>query len=293
MIRIYQLQFAYARRFIKSICRVFLITILLVGIDLNSSNAQGNLEIFPRRVVFEGSKKTETLNLANAGQDSATYNISLINYRMKDDGDVEEINTPDSDQRFANKFIRFFPRSVTLAPNEVQIIKLQLIKTNELVPGEYRSHLYLRSIIRKKSLGEKETRKDTTKISVTLTPVFGISIAVIIRVGENDATVNLSGLSFEMFNDTLPRLNMTFNRRGNMSVYGDIKVNYISESGITTEVGIAKGLAVYTPNLIRHFRLNLKKEDKVDYHHGKLHIEFDSQNNTRNPKLTEAEIDLR
>ena len=35
--------------------------------------AQGNLLITPRRVVFEGTKRSMDLNLANTGQDSATY----------------------------------------------------------------------------------------------------------------------------------------------------------------------------------------------------------------------------
>ena len=38
---------------------------------------------------------------------------------------------------------------------------------------------------------------DTTTISVTLTPIFGITIPVIIRNGESTAKVTLSDLAFQ------------------------------------------------------------------------------------------------
>ena len=131
--------------------------------------------------------------------------ISVVQIRMKEDGGFETITEPDAGQQFADKIIRFFPRSVTLGPNEAQAVKVQLIKTSELAPGEYRSHFYFRAIPKSKPLGEEETVSDTSTISVKLTPVFGITIPVIVRVGENISKVTLSGLSFQMTNDTVPR----------------------------------------------------------------------------------------
>ena len=67
---------------------------------------------------------------------------------------------PDSGQQFADKYLRFFPRRVTLAPNESQMVKLQMVKTNELQPGEYRSHLYFRAVPKEQPLGESDPKKD-------------------------------------------------------------------------------------------------------------------------------------
>ena len=115
--------------------------------------AQGNLLISPTRIVFEGQTRIGELSLANTGQDSAKYSISFVQYRMKEDGNYEEITAPDPGQNFADKNIRVFPRSVMLGPNESQVIKLQLIKTEQLEPGEYRSHIYFRAIPNQKALG--------------------------------------------------------------------------------------------------------------------------------------------
>jgi len=254
--------------------------------------AQGNLLITPRRVVFEGSKRSMDLNLANTGQDSATYAISMVQIRMKDDGGFETITEPDPGQHFADKNIRFFPRSVTLGPNEAQVVKVQIIKTNELTAGEYRSHFYFRAVPKTNPLGEEEVAKDTISISVKLIPIFGITIPVIIRVGEYSANITLSDLAFETVNDTIPRLSLSFNRSGSMSVYGDLMVEHVSPQGKITRVGIANGIAVYTPNTIRRFQLILNKIAGIDYKSGILRIKYSAPSDVKPLRYAEAELNL-
>ncbi len=268
------------------IFRNFLTALVIFSFFMSGKlSAQGNLLISPRRVVFEGSKRTEELNLANTGSDTARYNISVIEYRMKDDGSFEQITEPDPGQNFADKFIRFFPRSVTLAPNEAQIVRMQLMRTKDLAQGEYRSHIYFRAVPNIKPLGEEEAGNDENTIAVKLTPIFGITIPVIIRVGKSTAKVSLSNTDLEMINDTIPRLTIKFNRSGNMSVYGNITVDYISPDGQSKQVGIVKGLAVYTPNLVRYFHFDLLNDPDVNYREGELRINYTSQSENNNSEL--------
>jgi len=267
----------------------------LISVTLFSSSslkAQGNLMIFPRRVVFEGPKRSQTLNLANTGMDTARYNISIVQYRMKEDGAFEEITQPDSGEYFADKYIRFFPRSVILAPNDAQVVKIQLTKINQIASGEYRSHIYFRAVPAEKPLGEKEVLKDTTSISIKLVPVFGITVPVIIRVGESTAKVSISDVSFEMVNDTMPILKMAFNRTGNMSVYGDIAIDYISPQSKVTRVSFIQGLAVYTPNPVRRLKVDIDKSLGINYSRGKFHIVYTSQSDTKPEVLAESELQL-
>jgi hypothetical protein len=254
--------------------------------------AQGNLLITPRRVVFEGSKRSMDLNLANTGQDSATYAISMVQIRMKEDGGFETITEPDPGQHFADKNIRFFPRSVTLGPNEAQVVKIQAIRMNELSDGEYRSHFYFRAIPKTNPLGEEAEVKDSTSISVKLTPIFGITIPVIIRVGEYSANITLSEIALQTVNDTIPRLSMSFNRSGSMSVYGDLTVEHVSPQGKITRVGVANGIAVYTPNTVRRFQLILNKIPGIDYKSGKLQIKYSAPSDVKPVRYAEAELNL-
>lgn len=256
------------------------------------SMAQGDLLIYPKRVVFDGAKRSQELSLANSGKDTARYVISVVQIMMKEDGVAELINQPDSGQRFADKNFRFFPRHVVLAPNEAQTVKIQPIKTSELDPGEYRSHLYLRAEPEKKPFGEEKLNRDSSAISVRLVPVFGISIPVIIRVGESTMNISLSKVSFQLEKDTIPTLTMDINRTGNMSVYGDISIDYISLQGKVTRVALVKGLAVYTPNTLRHFRLLLDKNAGIDYQTGALHVVFTDQSG-KTVKVAQEQIFLQ
>jgi P pilus assembly chaperone PapD len=278
---------------LKSLILLLAGVLISIAIPPYSIMAQGDLLITPRRIVFEGSKRSMDLNLANTGKDTATYAISIVQIRMKEDGGFETITEPDPDQKFADRFIRFFPRSVTLGPNEAQAVKIQLIRSNELEPGEYRSHFYFRSIPKISPLGEKEKAKDTTTISVMLTPVFGITIPAIIRVGESTAKVTISELGFQMVNDTVPMIRLVFNRSGNMSVFGDIAVDHISLQGKTTRVGIANGVAVYTPNTKRRFQFNLNMVQEVDFRTGTLRVTYTASSDVKPVRLAEAELPLK
>jgi hypothetical protein len=252
---------------------------------------QGNLLITPRRVVFENGKRTAEVNVANIGSDSARYLVSLVEMRMKEDGTFETITEPDSGQSFASKYLRFFPRSVYLGPKEPQVVKIQIYNTGSLPPGEYRSHIYFRAIPNDKPLGDSVAAAEPGTISVQLVPVFGITIPVIIRIGENHTQIEFQETPFKMANDTIPRLELSFLRTGNMSVYGDVLVDHISNEGVVTRVFIAKGLAVYTPNKTRKLGVNLDRQANVNYKKGKLRITYTAQGDKREV-LAEKEISL-
>jgi hypothetical protein len=275
---------------IALLCKgLFLMSLLMVTV-FGDAYAQGNLLILPRRVVFEGSLKSQDLTLANTGNDTAKYLISLVQMKMKDDGSFEQITVPEEGQFFADKYLRYYPRTVILAPKKSQIVKMQFAKAPKMEDGEYRSHIYFRAEPKAKPLGEKEVIGDSTAVTTKLIPIFGITIPVIIRIGESNTHATLSDLSFEMVKDTLPKLKLTFNRTGNFSVFGDIVVKYISDQGTTTKVATVKGIAVYTPNHFRRFQCNLDKVPGIDYKSGKLLVVFSTPVDTKTQKLAEAEL---
>jgi hypothetical protein len=152
--------------------------------------------------------------------------------------------------------------------------------------------VYFRAVPKETALGTEEINKDTTSIGVKLTPIFGITIPVIIHVGESNTEVSLSDMKVETVGDTIPRLQFAFNRTGNMSVYGDIKVEHVSPQLVVTPVGIVRGIAVYTPNTVRRFQMDLDRKAKVDYHSGSLKITYTSQSDTKPELLTEAVFQL-
>ena len=272
---------------------VFLLALFfMAGAITPRAFAQGNLLVTPRRVVFDGSRRVMELNLANTGRDTARYNISFIQYRMTQEGTFEEITEPDPGQFFADKHIRFFPRSVTLAPNEAQTVRMQVVGREGLEPGEYRSHVYFRAVPNEVALGEDDPNRDTTSVSVRLIPIFGITIPVIIRVGDSAREVYLSDLALEKGENGSLYLKMSFNRSGNMSVYGDLNVTHVGTSGTETPVGVVNGIAVYTPNTIRNFRIELNNQSGVDFNSGKLLVTYTAQSDLKPETYATAQLEL-
>jgi hypothetical protein len=281
------------RKLITSFTRIVFPVLISISLFYSSdAQAQGDLFINPKRIVFEGQKRFQEINLANIGTDTARYIISFIQIRMKDDGNFEQIEKPDSGQNFASKYLRIFPRAVTLAPKESQVVKIQVNQNNKLLPGEYRSHLYFRAAPKENPLGESSAKDSTKGVSVKLIPVYGISIPIIIRIGENNTKVILSDLKFEKEKDNTPVIKFRFTRTGNMSVYGDLTVQFISDAGKITQAGFIKGISVYAPNKLRDIKINLDNKTGLNYTSGKLRVSYSTSIEGKSEKLASAEVKL-
>jgi P pilus assembly chaperone PapD len=252
-------------------------SVLLLTFFLFSASgfAQGDLMIMPKRLVFDGSQRSQEITLANTGSDSATYAISIVQYKMTESGNFEEVTAPEEGQRFATDFLRYYPRQVVLGPNEAQTVRMQLTRTGNLEQGEYRSHVYFRAVEKQIALGE-EDQNEAEGISINIKTVFGISIPVIIREGASTTAIELSGLVLDR-DPEKPLLSLVINRSGNMSVYGNLSVEHISPDGLKTEIGKVRGLAVYTPNTKRDFAFRLQNTEMLDLNKGKLKVTYKTE----------------
>jgi hypothetical protein len=275
---------------------IFIFPALIMILDTMFSitaPAQGNLIMLTKRVVFEGHKTTQILEFGNIGKDTATYTISLLHMKMKEDGSLEKEQESDTTGLFADDYIRYYPHTIVLAPKESQTMKVQLINSENMKPGEYRSHMYFRAT---RTL--KDEKADTTGLkhegfSVSLSPLFGISIPVIIRVGKPAGTINLTDVGIEVKNDTSRVLNFKLRRTGNFSVYGDISVVYVPEKGKETEIQRVRGIAVYNPISLRTTKLALLNKKGIDFHNGKLVVRYTKPMEEKGTLLAQAEFPLR
>lgn len=256
----------------------FLLLFLLMFGSAELVFAQGDLMVYPTRLVFDGKQdRIQIINLNNTGKDSTTYNLSYVENRMLEDGHLEILEIPEAGQKIASPYLRFYPRTITLAPGETQVVKIQLVKTNELEKGEYRSHLYFRPIVRPEELKKREQEVNASEgISISLQPVYGVTIANIVRIDNPMSTSTISDLAMETSADQT-FLAMQLNREGDASSYGDISVEYISPKGEKIKVAEKKGVAVYTPGTLRKDLVKLKNIEGVDFTTGKLTVRFTAQ----------------
>lgn len=269
------------------------ISALLTGlISATPAFCQGNLILYPRRIIFEGAKHIQEINLANTGKDTATYQISVLEMRMKEDGNFEEVIKPDSAQLFAEPYIRIFPRKVSLGPNETQVVKVQLSGNTKMNPGEYRSHLYFRAVQNLKPKGSEPEAAESRGISVRITPVFGISIPVLIRVGEQKTSVSISGTTISDITDSSAIVSLTLNRTGTSSMYGNLILEYDKENGHPIRLAEADGVAVYTPNKLRHIRIQVLKKKGIAFRSGVISIRYESSGDMKTVRYADALLNL-
>lgn len=252
----------------------FLLILILFGNSYNIIHAQGDLLIEPHRVVFEKNQVKKVITLINTGDKTATYSVSFVQRRMNEDGSFTAITETDSLNRFADPFLRIYPRSVTLSGREGQTVMLQRRRNSIMEPGEYRSHLYFRAAAEEKTkpLENTETKADENSFSVNITPIYGISIPIIIRSGEVNALATLSDL--KILNLQEPEISFTLNRKGNISIYGDFTVEYFPVKGEPFIVGRQNGVAIYTTINKRYISIKLDKTSEMDLSKGLIKISY-------------------
>ena len=202
--------------------------------------AAGDLLVAPTRVILDGSRGTEVI-LNNIGNEPATYRISLELRRMLPDGSLEEIDPAKADSHDAITLgmISYAPRKVVLPPNQPQSIRIGVRAPQGLPDGEYRAHMLFRAIPDAKPVTPPSGPKEG--VSIALTPIYGVTIPIIVRQGSLIATAAIANPRIARDKNG-PVLSFTLTRSGTRSVYGRIR---ITKPGIGKPVFEVRGIAVY------------------------------------------------
>lgn len=239
--------------------------------------AAGDLLVAPTRIVFEGRTRFQVITVSNRGTESAVFRISLVEMSMDENGEMKRVEKPGKDSKLASRLIRYAPRQITIPPGGAQIVRLSLRKPNNLAEGEYRSHIYFRAIPpegtgRTVSTG---TALEKGALSFRLTPVFGVTIPVLVRHGKLAAKGGVSDLTYTSSNgDAPPKLVFTLERNGERSLFGDLVTTYQPQGGSTVIVGEINRLAVYAPYNKRRVTMILRVPDGVELGTGKLNLVY-------------------
>jgi P pilus assembly chaperone PapD len=228
---------------------------LISGVSGAAQAAGGDLLVAPTRILLDGARGTEVI-LSNIGADTATYRISLQLRRMAPDGSIEEIDPATASEREnkAVSMISYAPRKVVLAPNQPQAVRIGLRAPADLADGEYRVHMLFRAIPDAKPV--TATGTSTQGLSIALTPIYGVTIPVIIRKGSLQATAGIANPKIEVIDGT-KALSLSLTRKGTRSTYGAIRV---LKPGQAKPVFETRGVAVYPE--VEQRRVNLALTDE-------------------------------
>lgn len=206
---------------------------------LSPAHAAGDLLVAPTRVILDGRRGTEVI-LNNIGAEETTYRISLEIKRMSADGKLDDIEPANANEaeKAALALIRYAPRRVTLPPNQPQSIRIGLNPAEGLADGEYRVHMLFRAIPKTDAVTDQA---QSSELKIQLTPLYGITIPIIVRKGNLQATAALANARLAR-DEEGPVLEFDASRKGNRSVYGEFRV---LRPGQATPVLVQKGIAIY------------------------------------------------
>lgn len=230
----------------KSFLAACLVAAPLAALPTAASAGVGDLLIAPTRLVLDGRKGAEII-LNNIGDQPATYRVSVEFRRMTENGDLVDVTTPTDADRKAEDMIVYAPRKVMLAPHEPQAIRIAARPPQGLPDGEYRVHMLFRAIPPATPVvqGANEPPKG---VQFKLTPIYGVTIPVIVRLGSLQATAGIANVHLEQKGD-VPNVALDLVRQGARSTYGEVRV---TKAGIKDPIADVKGVAVYTEVGKRH-----------------------------------------
>ena len=205
----------------------------------NSAQAgAGDLLVAPTRIVLNGSRGTEII-LNNIGDDVATYRVSAELRRMTPDGRLVDVELPNDKEKAAQGMVLYAPRKVTLPPNQPQAIRLSARAPAGLPDGEYRVHMLFRAIPAPQPAAQQ---KKAEGVTFQLRPIYGVTIPVIVRLGNLEAKAALSNVR-KVTDDGKPAISLDISRTGSRSTFGEIRV---MKAGVEKPLAMVSGVAVYT-----------------------------------------------
>jgi P pilus assembly chaperone PapD len=257
-----------------------------VGLPTVAEAGVGDLLVAPTRVVLDGRKGAEVI-LNNIGDEPATYRISIEFRRMTENGDLVDVATPTDADVKAEDMIVYSPRKVTLAPHDPQAIRIAARAPEGLPDGEYRVHMLFRAIPAPTPVVQP-AGEAPKGVQFKLTPIYGVTIPVIVRLGSLQASAAITNVHLETANGT-PRVSLELDRQGSRSTYGEVRV---LKQGIKEPIAVAKGVAVYTEVGKRHVSLAIPDAYKMAAS-GPVTVQYVETFDDGNQLLAETQAVLR
>ena len=221
------------------------------ALPTGSVGGMGDINLFPKRVVIDDRARIASVGLYNRAIAAGEYEISVSDMVMQRDGhliDLAAVEDPAvrASVRPASSFLRWSPRHVTLPGSEAQMVRIMARVAPDLPPGEYRSHFTVVSVPPETggtSIDEAAGAQPADGIGVRIVPRFGISIPVIVRVGQTTLSAGLKDFVLAAPVAGPATLAFTITREGTRSAFGDILV---TAPGAKKPVAQVKGIGVYT-----------------------------------------------
>jgi P pilus assembly chaperone PapD len=263
-----------------------LAAVLSTGLAGPAKAGVGDLLVAPTRLVLDGRKSTEIV-LNNIGDEPATYRISVEFRRMTPDGDLVEVADPSDRDKTTADMIVYAPRRVTLAPHQPQSIRIAARAPQGLADGEYRVHLLFRAIPPSTPVAPASS-EPVKGLHLQLIPIYGVTIPVIVRLGNLQATAGISNVRLDKAGGKSV-VDLDISRSGTRSTFGKVLV---LKPGVKDPIAMQSSVAVYTEIGLRHLSIPIDPNFKGDVD-GPVTVQYLETSEDGSQKIAETQAVLR
>lgn len=229
-----------------------------------ASVGAANINITPRRVIFDRNKRTEAVYLFNQGNAAITVDIALVDNAMLPSGEIVPLSRiaekgPDAAAvaarvKSAKPMLLAAPSRLVLGPGQGKTVRVRAQLPDE-AQGEYRTHLTVTSVPPPDTglTAEQAAAAQRGELVLRIQSIFGLSIPLIVRPGATDAAAAFGAVRLGS-DGGKPVLDIEMRRSGSNSVYGNIEVRSGKEV-----VGMIRGLGIYPEITQRAVRVPLTR----------------------------------
>lgn len=215
--------------------------------------AMGNISLTTFYMEFDADspRRTDNLRFTNTSDSPKTYDISMVNFAQNSDGEYRPIETPMMGNPFADSYLDFAPRRVTLAPSQSQVVRVVRRPMAGAENGEYVSHLKIQELPDQTMMNSGAT--NSNGININLRPLYAVTIPVMIEKGSPRASALIR--SVEIYNAKTNLIAAVMvERGGNRSFYGTLVV---TDDGV--ELGRVSNFRIFMTTSARVIKIPLNR----------------------------------
>lgn len=215
------------------------------------ASGAADINITPRRVIFEGNKRADAVFVFNQGTAEVTVDVALVDNAMLPSGEIvpmariaekgPEAAASAALVKSAKPLLLAAPSRLTLPPGQGRTIRLRASAPADAAAAEYRTHLTVTTVPPADSglTAEQASAVQRGELVLRIQSIFGVSIPLIVRAGGASATAAFGPMRAAEAKGK-PVLTVPIRRAGSASLYGNIEVR----SGKAV-IGKVRGLGVY------------------------------------------------
>jgi hypothetical protein len=194
--------------------------------------------------VLEPNQRTTEAAVSNFTERTVRYRVTLDDLVMGADGTTKAVS--GSFPYSVQPFVRFMPKTLTLAPGQRQTIRIMATRPADLAPGDYHSHLVLNEIFTPAPVTPTEASPTQSRAEQGFAVNIGFSyttgVPLIVQVGKVSSTLTLQGA--QLARDAAGRptaLRLQVRRSGNAE-------------GAALVRGTVGGREAFKPRMVRLYR---------------------------------------